>query len=426
MTTKKKIVIIGGGIGGLELTKLLSKKIGKKNKITLIDKNSYHIWKPILHQISSGYLDANMNAINFLDHSNNNNYNFKVGNLININKYKKIIKYQYINNLKKKKKIKYDILIIALGSISNDYNIKGIKKNCFFLDNIKQALLLHKKIFNILLNFKENINKFNKINIVIIGGGATGIEISAEIANLIKELKKYSYKDLDIKKINIIIIESNSKILSLLPNKISFDVYNKLKKIGIIILTNTMVINAYKHGLKTNKNIYINTNLIIWAAGIKAPDCLKLINGLEINRNNQLIIKPTLQTTLDSNIFAIGDCSSLKISNNKFVPSRAQSAHQMANLCFQNILSILNKKPLKLYKYNDYGTLISLSKFDTIGYLIIKIINKKIIIKGKIARLLYIILHKIHQIKIQGYKKGILFIIINMINKFIQPKIKIK
>ncbi|WMC20275.1 MAG: FAD-dependent oxidoreductase [Enterobacteriaceae bacterium PSpyr] len=414
---KKNIIIIGGGIGGLELTKLLSNKLGYKVNITLIDKNSYHIWKPILHEISSGYLDVNTNAINFYDHAYNNNYNFKLGCLININKYKKKIIYKYIEKKKKiKKTLKYDILVIALGSISNDFNIPGVKQNCFFLDNIKQAILLHKKIFNILLN-----NKFKKKKIIIVGGGATGIELSAEISNLIKELKKYNYI-ISKKLINIIIIEAGKKILSLLPIKISLNIYNKLKEIGIIIIKNTIVTNIYKYGLKTNKNIFINANLIIWTAGIKISNFIKNIKGLKINKINQLLIKPTLQTTLDKNIFAIGDCASLKIGDNQFVPSRAQSAHQMANLCFKNILYLLNNKKLKLYKYNDYGTIISLSKFYTIGYLIIKIINKNIIIKGKIAYFIYILLHKLHHIKIQGYIKTLLITIINII----KPKIKIK
>ncbi|WGS66249.1 NAD(P)/FAD-dependent oxidoreductase [Enterobacteriaceae bacterium ET-AT1-13] len=432
MNKNKKIVIIGGGISGLELIKLLGKKIGYKN-ITLIDKNLFHVWKPILHEIASGYLDANINTINFLDHAKDNNYNFKLGTLININRYKKFITYEYLNNLEnKKKKIKklnYNILIIAIGSISNDFNIPGIKKKCFFLDNIKHAMLLHKKLFNILLTFNNDkiydIKNLIKINIVIIGGGATGIELSAEIVNLIKELKKYGYNYFDNKKINITIIEAGSKILSLLPNKISIYVYNILKKININILVNTLVTNIYEHGLKTKTNFYINADLIIWTAGIKVPDFIKHIKGLEINSINQLIIKSTLQTTLDNNIFAIGDCSSLKI-NNKFIPACAQSAHQMVKICCKNIISILNKTSMSVFKYIDYGTLISLSEFNTIGYLVLNIINKKIIIKGKLARFLYITLYKMHQIKIQGYNKTFLFLIVNIINKFIRPKIKIK
>ncbi|XZR52816.1 MAG: NAD(P)/FAD-dependent oxidoreductase [Enterobacteriaceae bacterium] len=426
----KKIIIIGGGVSGLELTKLLGKKIGKKNSIILIDKNLNHIWKPILHEIATGYLDANLNIISFLEYSKVYNYNFILGSLINIDKYKKNIRYEFLNNINNKKiigKIKYDILVVALGSISNDFNIPGVKKYCYFLDNIKQAMLLHKKIFNILINFNnsENKSKFNNINIVIVGGGATGVELSAEIINLIKKLKKYNYKYLNKKKINIIIIEAGFKILSLLPSKISFYVHNKLNEIGINILTKTIVTNVYKHGLKTKTNFYISTDLIVWAAGIKAPDFIKHIKGLEINNINQFLIKPTLQTTLDSNIFAIGDCSSLKI-NNKFIPARAQSAHQMVKICFTNIISIINKKPMKCFKYNDYGTLISLSEFNTIGYLIINIINKKIIIKGFLARFIYIILYKLHQTKILGYNRTLLFIIINIINKFIRHKIKIK
>ncbi len=125
---------------------------------------------------------------------------------------------------------------------------------------------------------------------------------------------------------------------------------------------------------------------MVWAAGIKAPDFLKEIAGLETNRINQLVVKANLQTTRDESIYALGDCASCALPDGGFVPPRAQSAHQMASQVAKNILATINNKQLKDYKYTDYGSLVSLSNYSTVGSLMGNLTKGSMKVEGRLAR----------------------------------------
>ena len=206
-----------------------------------------------------------------------------------------------------------------------------------------------------------------KVNIAIVGGGATGVELSAELHNAVKQLHSYGYKGLTNEALNVTLVEAGERILPALPPRISAAAHNELTKLGVRVLTQTMVTSADEGGLHTKDGEYIEADLMVWAAGIKAPDFLKDIGGLETNRINQLVVEPTLQTTRDPDIYAIGDCASCPRPEGGFVPPRAQAAHQMATCAMNNILAQMNGKPLKNYQYKDHGSLVSLSNFSTVG-----------------------------------------------------------
>lgn len=169
----------------------------------------------------------------------------------------------------------------------------------------------------------------------------------------------------------------------------------------------------------------IRADLMVWAAGIKAPDFMKEIAGLETNRINQLVVKSTLQTTRDDTIFAIGDCASCAKPDGGFVPPRAQSAHQMASRCYDNILAMIKDKPLKDYIYKDHGSLVSLSRFSTVGSLMGNLMRGDMMVEGRIARFVYISLYRMHQIALHGYVKTGLMMLVGSINRIIRPKLKL-
>lgn len=423
-----KIIVVGGGVAGLELANKLGDTLGSKNKatITLIDCNLSHIWKPLLHKIATGSIDSDLESISYLEQAKKHNFNFKLGKLKNIDKKNKQITLSEIRDKKRniliqEEKIKFDILVLAIGSITNDFEIKGVSENCFFLNNIKQANLLYRKMLNLFI-YKKNKEK---IKITIVGGGPTGVELSSEIFNMLQKLEYYKFKNLSKKNISITLIEGEKRILPGISKKISKTIYKKLKKIGVSIKTKTFIKYVNQNKLETQSKEIIDSNIIIWTAGIKTPDYMKKIGKLETNKFNQLIIKNTLQTTLNDYIFAIGDCASYIDDKGNHIPARAQSAHQMATLCYKNIILLNKSKKLKKYKYKDHGYLISLSKFKTIGQINKFLFYKKIAIKGKIAKLIYLSLYRIHLIKIYGYFKTILLILISIFNKKIRSKIKI-
>ncbi len=428
----KKIVIVGGGAGGLELATSLGHKLGRKNKaeITLVDRNSSHLWKPLLHEVATGSLDDDMDSLSYLAHASNHHYQFQMGTLTGINREQKEIELAEIRNdageqLVAARTLPYDILVVALGSTSNDFGTPGVKEHCIFLDNPKQARRFHNEMLDLFLKFNADPSRKERVNIAIVGGGATGVELSAELYNAVKQLNSYGFNALDNQTLNVTLVEAGERILPALPPRISSAVHQELTNIGVRVLTKTMVTSAEPHGLNTKDGEFIDADLMVWAAGIKAPDAMKEIAGLETNRINQLVVEPTLQTTRDASIFALGDCASCPQEGGGFVPPRAQAAHQMASLCFDNIMALINEKPLKSYVYKDHGSLVSLSNYSTVGNLMGNLMRGSVMVEGRIARFVYISLYRMHQIALHGYVRTGLMMLVGRINRVIRPKLKL-
>jgi len=173
--TMKKIVIIGGGAGGLELATSLGHKLGRKKKaeIILVDRNHSHLWKPLLHEVATGSLDDGVDALSYLAHARNHGFNFQIGSLTNIDRETQTLQLAEIRDEKNgevlvpAREIAYDTLVMALGSTSNDFGTPGVKENCIFLDNPHQAHRFHNEMLNLFLKFSANPDKQKKVNIAI-------------------------------------------------------------------------------------------------------------------------------------------------------------------------------------------------------------------------------------------------------------------
>ncbi|WFL68933.1 NAD(P)/FAD-dependent oxidoreductase [Pantoea sp. X85] len=431
-TSMEKIVIIGGGAGGLELATQLGHKLGRKKKaeIILVDRNHSHLWKPLLHEVATGSMDEGIDALSYLAHARNHGFQFQLGSLTQINRENKTLELAEIRDaegalLVPQRELAYDRLVIALGSTSNDFGTPGVKDHCIFLDNPHQARRFHNEMLNLFLRFSASEGSLEKVNIAIVGGGATGVELSAELYNAVKQLHSYGYKGLDSSSLNVTLVEAGERILPALPARISAAAHQELTKLGVRVLTQTMVTSATENGLNTKGGEFIDADLMVWAAGIKAPDFLKEIGGLETNRINQLVVKETLQTTLDDDIYAIGDCASCALPGGGFVPPRAQSAHQMASRALENILAQRKDKPLKAYVYKDHGSLVSLSRFSTVGSLMGNLMRGSMMVEGRIARFVYISLYRMHQIALHGYFKTGLMMLVGSLNRVLRPRLKL-
>ena len=427
------IVIIGGGAGGLHLATSLGRQLGKKKQacITLIDHSLIHIWKPLLHEVAVGTIDTYEHEINHIFHASANFFNFQLGKLHSLNRANKSITLLIKPENTKLQSTKYytvtyDILVISIGSTSNNYNIPGADLYCCYLDSLQQAKQFQKSFLEEVMASQQLKEQSQKINIAIIGAGATGVELSAELHYAIKQIQKYQIKQYD-PKINISLIEASTRILSTLPTRIAKLALKKLHHININILTNEKIVSVTKEGVTTASGKFINANLKIWAAGIKGDNVLSNLDGLSTNHISQLLVKQTLQTTLDHNVYAFGDCAACPIQNigKVFAPPRAQVASQQASLLTRSIIGIIRYNNIPLhYSYRDNGSLISISKQGTIGYFIKKNFSK-LFIEGFIARICYVSLHKIYQIKLRGIVAVSLITLTKAIMNRIKPKLKL-
>ena len=325
------------------------------------------------------------------------------------------------------RRIGYDILVMAVGSQTNDFGTKGAKQFCAFVDGRKQADVFHQKLFNTYLKANNAASQQGnfKLNIAIVGAGATGVELAAELHNTASELAAYGLDQLKKDQLKVTIIEAGERILPALPPRISAAAHGELNKLGIDVQTQTFIEEVTQEGFVTKDGTLIPAELKVWAAGVKAPEWMKDIGGLESNRVNQLVVKPSLQTTLDDSIFAIGDCSFMLQKDGTPVPPRAQAAHQQASHVYKNLVRLGEQRAPKDYIYQDKGSLINLSRYSTVGSLMGNLSSGSMMIEGKIARLVYVSLYRLHQVALHGYFKTMLMTLSGRINKIIRPRLKL-
>jgi NADH dehydrogenase len=435
-----KIVIVGGGAGGLELATRLGKAYGRGNKVivTLVDKNRTHIWKPKLHEIASGSMDFGDHEVDYMAQAHWNHFTFRIGELKGLDRTNKNIDlFPYLDSdgspVTPIQQIEYDTLVVCVGSLSNDFGTQGVKEFALKLETQHDAKQFHSKMVNACIRAhhqKEVIHK-RQLHVAIIGAGATGVELAAELHRTTREVVAFGLDRIDPEKdIKVSLIEAAERILPALQPRFSLATEDLIKKLGVQVFTSSKVMEVMSNGIRLVDGRVLESELVVWAAGVKAPDFLKDLGGLETNRINQLVVLETLQTTRDIDIFALGDCAACPCPDEDggrggIVPPRAQAAHQQASHLFEQIKRRLSNKSLRPYRYKDFGSLVSLGKFSTVGNMMGGLIGKNLMIEGYFAKLMYLSLYKLHELAIHGFIKTSLYTFARMITKQTNPTVKL-
>lgn len=427
----QRIVIVGGGAGGLELATRLGRQFGRKKTahIELIDTNHTHLWKPLLHEVATGALDSGMDELNYRAHGKKHGFHFQLGRMCGLDKEQKYIRLSPMLDdqgevILAERQVAYDVLILAIGSVTNDFGTPGAEQHCIFLDSRQQADHFHQKLLNEFLRANtQQAEEPPQLSIAIVGAGATGVELSAELYNTAEEMMSYGLKNLRPENLDVSLIEAGDRILPALPPRLSAAAKRELEKLGVKVLTNTMITKAEKNAFITKDGNRIAASLKVWAAGVKAPDFMTEL-GLETNRKSQLIVNSQLQTSDDS-IFALGDCASVIHADGKPVPPRAQAANQQASYLFKAIKARAKGKAVKNFIYKDKGSLVSLSNYSAVGSLMGNLSKGSLMIEGRLARLVYVSLYRMHQIALHGYFHTLLLFLAGHINRVIKPRLKL-
>lgn len=429
-----RIVIVGGGAGGLELATRLGRKLGKSGaaRIILVDANLTHIWKPLLHEVAAGSLNSSEDELNYVAQAKWNHFEFQLGRMSGLDRASKSITLAPTLDddgqvLMPERRISYDSLVIAVGSTTNDFGTPGAAEHCIFLDTRAQAERFHRRMLSHYLRAHANEGEAGgQIDIAIVGAGATGVELAAELHHAAKQLAAYGLNRIRPEDMRITLIEAGPRVLPALPERIARPVHQTLEKLGVTVLTGAAVSEVTAEGLKTADGNFIPASLKVWAAGIRAPGFLKDLDGLESNRINQLQVRPTLQTTLDDDVFAFGDCAACPQPGNdgRNVPPRAQAAHQQASLLAKSLRLKISGQSLPEYRYRDYGSLISLSSFSAVGNLMGNLTGS-VMLEGWLARVFYVSLYRMHQMALYGTLRTLLLMLSDRIGRSTEPRLKL-
>lgn len=427
-----RIVIVGGGAGGLELATRLGKTLGRDRRaqVTLVDCNLTHIWKPLLHEVAAGSLDAATDGLSYVAQAQWNHFDFVYGRMQGLDRARKVIALApwsgtYGEVQVPATELGYDTLVMAVGSVCNDFGIAGVREHCIFLDSHHDAERLRLEMLERRLAATAQ-GRPRALRVVVIGGGATGVELSAELRDSQRKLSRYRGSSSTREHLAVTLVEASPRLLPALPEKIGASVETELRdKLNIHVMTNTTVQRVEPGLLIDSHGETVAADIIVWAAGIRGPAFLRQLAGLETNRIDQLLVRPTLQSTQDDAVFALGDCAACPMDGSKDgktrnVPPRAQAAHQQADLLVTNLARRIQGKPLKAFRYTDNGSLVSLASFNTFGHLM-----GNRFVEGRLAHFFYASLYRMHQAALYGHRKTLRIMLGTALARNIRPLLKL-
>ena len=427
-----RIVVVGAGAGGLALATRLGRTLGKRKRaeIVLLDRNTTHVWKPLLHELATGVLNSSMDEVDLRGHSSAHFYRYQRGSLTGINREQQTLQLAPIHDedgqeVLPARELAYDYLVMAIGSVSNDFGTPGVTEHCHFIDSPEQAKAFQRDMINTFLRYTDpNLRQHTQLTIGIVGGGATGVELAAELFDASRMLNAYGVTSVDHQQISVHLLEAAPRLLPGLSERVSQTVKTELASMGVTVHTDTAVKEAQAHQLITGDDEVIKTDINVWAAGIKAPPFLAEL-GLTTNKKNQIEVKSTLQSVDDEKIFALGDCASCPMGESGTVPPRAQAAHQQAKLLAKNLVNKLEGKPLADFRYRDHGSLVSLARYDAVGNLMRSSASRGLFLEGWLARQAYASLYRMHQLSIHGAPKTGLAWLVDKLNRYLKPRMKL-
>ena len=433
---RHKIVIVGGGAGGLELATMLGDRLGRRDRarIELIDRNRTHLWKPLLHEVAAGSMDLSVHELSYLAQSHWHHFRFRLGEMVGLDRARREIHVAPVIDeagaeITGERVYTYDTLVIAVGSLTNDFGTPGVQEHAIALETSAAAARFHRRLVNSLIraHVQRTPLRPEQLQVAIIGAGATGVELAAELHNTTRDLVAFGLDRIDPDEdIKLNLIEASDRILPALPQRLSDAATKLLGDLGVRVRTRARVAEVMKDGIRLADGQVIPAELVVWAAGVKAPDFLCELDGLETNRINQLLVTPLLQTTRDENIFAIGDCAACPwLGKDGTIPPRAQAAHQQAAHMLKQIRRRLAGKPLLPYRYHDFGSLVSLGRHSTVGSLMGALVGGNLMLEGYFARLMYNWLRKMHDLALHGPVKVTLDTLARLITRRTEPHVKL-
>ncbi|MFL5324405.1 MAG: NAD(P)/FAD-dependent oxidoreductase [Microvirga sp.] len=431
-----RIVVVGGGAAGLELVTRLGDTLARRGRarVALVDCSRTHIWKPLLHEVAAGSMDIGAHAVDYLAQAHQHHFQYRIGEMIGLDRANRRVHLGASFDSEGKevtppRSLEYDSLVIAIGSRSNDFGTPGVKEHAISLDTAEEAVRFHQRLVNGLIRAHAQPGPVRpgQLGLAVIGAGATGTELAAELHRTARQIVAHGLDRIDPEKdLKITLIEAGERILPALPARLSDGVMRLLDQLGIDVRTSARVTEVQADGVKLADGQFVPSELVVWAAGVKGPDVLRDLDGLESNRSQQLAVLPTLQTTLDPNVFAIGDCAFLmRHDEPTAVPPRAQAAHQQASHLARQLKRHLEQKPLEPFRYRDFGSLVSLGAYSTVGSLMGFLRGKSFLIEGTFARLMYQSLYKMHQRALHGTAKVALDTIARTLTRRTDPRVKL-
>ncbi len=404
------IVIVGGGAGGLELACKLGRKLGR-DRVILVDCRLSHIWKPSLHEVAAGTLDIHQEGLSYQMLAHDNSFTFVYGALIALDAPARRITIAAVlgdsgETMLPERQLEFSSLCIAVGSVSNYFGVSGASEHTISLNATEDAERFRLKMLELLAMAEQRkaAQPDAGLDIVIIGGGATGVELAAELREASGVYADYGFRQLDpTRDVRITLLEGAPRILAPLPERVSSAAARLLAKRHVTVVAGCRVVDIKADSVTDGEGVTRPADICVWAAGIKAPEFLQTL-GLPTNKAGQIEVADRLNVNGHDDIYAIGDCAACPGGEGRQVPPRAQAAHQQADYLYETFMRQAAGKPAQArpYVYRDHGSLVSIGQQTTVGSLMGSLKGLSWFVEGFYARIMYVSLHLLHHQAVLG------------------------
>ena len=438
------ILIVGGGAGGLELATRLGDSAGRAGhaRIVLVDRWPAHFWKPLLHTVASGKRDPHVTELDYAAQAAGHGFEFVRGEMLGVDRAARTIRLapwlaEDGAEVLPARLLPYDKLVLALGSVTNFFGVPGAAEHVLTLDDVAQAEAFRQRFIDgcIQAGAHQGVGEGEGkgegeggIDIVIVGGGATGVELAAELSHSARTRARYKVHALDpVRGVRIRILERGSLLLPHLQPRLSRRAARHLRSLGIKVLTDCAVARVERGAVHDTDGTRYPAAITLWAAGVEAPPLCATL-GLEVNRLRQLAVNEALQAPGDAHVYAIGDCASFTCPVRGLVPPRAQAAHQQAMFLAQQLAQ--QAKPgaapaRAAFAYRDYGSLVSLGPLAAVGVLYGTVGTRKVQVGGVVARWLYGMMYRKHLMALHGFARMAAHTVAEWISAKLAPSVKL-
>lgn len=427
----ERICVVGGGAGGLELVVKLARKLRRQPDVSvhLDDKNPTHIWKPLFHEVATGSLNSYHDEASYRMLAKKHGFEFVLGRVTDIDLEARSMALAAVADdqgadMVPGRVLGYDTLIMAVGSLSNDFGIEGVAEFSRQLDSREEAERFHKQFTAQLHRVNSGLDDDSLLSVVIVGGGATGVELAADMHNVAARLREYGFPKFSNERLRVSVIEAAPRLLPRLPERIGESVATELRRIGVEVLLETQVSRVESDRVHTQQGGSHQADLSVWAAGVRAPDFLAQA-GFPVDRLGRIQVEPDLSVKGHDGLFAIGDCCAFTSPDGTEVPPRAQAAHQMASMAAKNVLARRRQRDAKPFVYRDFGSLVSLSQYSTVGNLMGNLMKGTVFVEGWVARMVYLSLYRMHQSAVFGPFSTLLIMLGDRIYKATRAEVKL-
>ncbi len=357
---KPRIVIVGAGFGGVKLAKLFAKE---NVNVTLVDRHNFHLFQPLLYQVSTAVLSTDEIAYPVRTFfRENKNVEFFMAKAQGVDKDRKVL-------LTNHGEIAYDYLILAAGATTNFFGMENVEKYSYGMKTLQEAV----HIRNHVLHMFERANKCEDseeerrrmLSFVVVGGGPTGVEEAGALTELIAVQKK-EYHNLDFDEVSVKLIEATPDVLLMMAPNLRQHTVKVLERKGVDVLLNTQVMDYDGESLKLKDGTEIPTKTVIWAAGVKAVPFIANC-GSEVDRGGRIIVNEKLQVEGSENVFAIGDCAHFQHGTERPLPTVAPVATQQAKVAYKNIMKLIRgQKDLATFHYKDLGSMATIGRGEAV------------------------------------------------------------